>query len=239
MSPRELIRTPKPIQRSGNDAKTKTFLTIARTEDVSGSPALDTVCVRRTTKPRQTAVKSTLAFELLELLPRIGNTLGAQAIDEIKRTPCPLIIGMLLVRSENQARHCPRIPVTPRPDVIGIAAEPVQELLAHDARESGEATKGLFQHVKNRSLRLPSETTGRGRSRSRGSGATVPSFGHTGTADSPAPIGTPLRCCGLQRTRTSTETSSAFKTWASLVRMIPARRQSPALLPPTAGSHQP
>ena len=58
------------------------------------------------------------------------------------------------------------------------------------------------------------------------------SFGHTGTTDGQAPVRTPLRCCGLQRTRTSTGTlsegsfaetrsliSSVFKTWASLVRM--------------------
>jgi hypothetical protein len=95
------------------------------------------------TKLGQTAVNSALAFELLELLSRIGDALGAQAIDKIKRTPCPLIVRMLLIRSENQARHGPRIPVTPRPDVIGIAAEPVQELLAHDARDSREATKRL------------------------------------------------------------------------------------------------
>ena len=98
---------------------------------------------------RGVAVDDAAPPELLELLPGIDDALGAQAIDEIEGTPCPLIVRMLLVRSENQARHCPRIPVTPRPDVAGIAAEPVQELLAHDARDSREATERLFQHVKN------------------------------------------------------------------------------------------
>jgi hypothetical protein len=96
----------------------------------------------------------------------------------------------------------------------------------------------LRDHVlpatQDRRLRLPSQTPGRGRNRSRGSRATVSSIRHTRTTDSPAPIGTSLRCCGLQLTRTSTGTSSegsfaetrssissAFKTWACLVRMTP------------------
>ena len=70
------------------------------------------------------------------------------------------------------------------------------------------------------------------RARQTSAAAAVSSFRHTGTADSAAPIGKRLRCCDSQRTRTSTETSSegffaetrsstssAFKTWASRVRM--------------------
>jgi hypothetical protein len=78
-------------------------------------------------------------------------------------------------------------------DAGATAEEIAQQLLLHFPCRRVLRNR-LLPAAQQRSFRLPSRASGTGCNRSRRGRAAVPPFGHTGTTDSPAQIGTFLRC---------------------------------------------
>lgn len=81
--------------------------------------------------------RQSLAFERVELFPGVLDPFETQAVDEIERARCPLVVLVLMVGPENKLDNGARVAHSTSAEIARLVAEAIEELLADDKGAHG------------------------------------------------------------------------------------------------------